>query len=351
MSTTVEFPLVNPRRTARGLALCLVAAVVALGCSGTSKDVSADSSAALTTIRMTIDRMTIIVPDAPLADLVRQVAGPGIEVASIVPAGADGHTYVPRPEDARLLARADMYIENGLNLNKDMTEFARVNYRTDTRHEYLISAIPMEELISTESAAQVAAHGHGHSFNAHVWPDPIYASAYVSYIGQILSEKEPAQAAGYAQRVQAFAAKLSALDGAVRTAIDTIPAPNRRLVVYHDSWSYFGRRYGLPVTGSIQPVNFAEPSAAEVRATIAQVKAAGVPAFFGSEVFPSGVLETIAKETGAKYVADLSDDRLPGSPGAPEHGYIGMMVSNIRSIVTALGGNATALDSVDPART
>jgi ABC-type Zn uptake system ZnuABC Zn-binding protein ZnuA len=87
-----------------------------------------------------------------------------------------------------------------------------------------------------------------------------------------------------------------------------------------------------------------------VRATIEQVKAAKVPAFFGSEVFPSDVLDTIAEETGAKYVADLSDDRLPGQPGAPEHGYIGMMVQNTRIIVDALGGDAGLLDSVDPTK-
>jgi ABC-type Zn uptake system ZnuABC Zn-binding protein ZnuA len=73
-----------------------------------------------------------------------------------------------------------------------------------------------------------------------------------------------------------------------------------------------------------------------------------VPAFFGSEVFPSDVLEAIEAESGAQYVADLSDDQLPGEPGSPEHSYVGMMVANTRSIVTALGGDPSALDLVTP---
>ena len=46
------------------------------------------------------------------------------------------------------------------------------------------------------------------------------------------------------------------------------------------------------------------------------------------------------------YVADLADDELPGSPGEPRHSYVGMMVENVRNIVTSLGGDATALDAV-----
>ena len=73
-----------------------------------------------------------------------------------------------------------------------------------------------------------------------------------------------------------------------------MPAANRTLVVYHDSWSYFGREYGFGVQGALQAVNFAEPSAAELRRMVQQVLAASVPAFFGSEVFPTSVLEQVA---------------------------------------------------------
>jgi ABC-type Zn uptake system ZnuABC Zn-binding protein ZnuA len=163
-----------------------------------------------------------------------------------------------------------------------------------------------------------------------------------------LSELDPPGAAGYRDRAAALVGQIESLRSATETAVATIPPANRKLVVYHDAWSYFGRRFGVPVVGAIQPANFSEPSAAEVRAVIQEVKKANVPAFFGSEVFPSDVLATIAEETGARYVADLSDDRLPGKPGDPEHGYVGMMVQNVRAIVTALGGDARALDAADP---
>lgn len=287
-----------------------------------------------------------MVSDPPIADLVAKVAGPAVEVVSVVPMGADGHTYEPVPSDARTLAEADVYIENGMGLNDVVSAFAVANYPRGTPHHVLSDVIPRAEIIATDTAEQIAAHGHAHSFNAHFWPDPNYALLYVERIAEILAEVDASDAAGYQQRATALVALLRQMDTAFRSAVQTIPTENRKLVVYHDSWSYFGLRYGLQVLGAIQPTDFSEPSAAELRATIEEVREAGVPAFFGSEVFPSDVLEVIEAESGARYVADLSDDRLPGSPGSPEHSYVGMMIANVRTIVTELGGDPSVLDGL-----
>jgi ABC-type Zn uptake system ZnuABC Zn-binding protein ZnuA len=293
-------------------------------------------------------RLRVAVSDPPLADLTRRVAGDALEIVGLVPLGADGHTYEPRPEDARKLSGADLYIENGYGLNNTVSAFARDSLPKDTRMIALAATVPPQDIIPDESPEQIAAHGHAHVFNVHFWPDPVYAVGYVREIERALIELDPPGADGYRQRATALVGEIESLRTAIEAAVDTIPPANRKLVVYHDAWSYFGRRFGIPVVGSVQPANFSEPSAAEVRAIIQQVRQARVPAFFGSEVFPSDVLATIAEETGARYFADLSDDKLPGRPGAPEHGYVGMMVDNARTIVNALGGNAGALDPVDP---
>jgi ABC-type Zn uptake system ZnuABC Zn-binding protein ZnuA len=70
-----------------------------------------------------------------------------------------------------------------------------------------------------------------------------------------------------------------------------------------------------------------------------------VPAIFGSEVFPSKVLQKIAAETNMQYIKTLRDDDLPGEPGAPEHSYLGMMRANVHTMVNALGGNPAAFES------
>ena len=59
------------------------------------------------------------------------------------------------------------------------------------------------------------------------------------------------------------------------------------------------------------------------------------------------MLDTIAEEAGAVQVSTLSDDDLPGLPGDPENTLVGMMVENVRTMVTVLGGDASALDGFD----
>jgi ABC-type Zn uptake system ZnuABC Zn-binding protein ZnuA len=330
-------PLPNVITVRVGRLLTLLVLAVALSACSSGGDGGGDNN-----------RLRVAVSDPPLTDLTRRVAGDALEVVGLVPLGADGHTYEPRPEDARKLAGASLYIENGFGLNNTVTAFARDALPADTPMIELASTVPPRDIIPVESPEQIAAHGHAHVFNVHFWPDPVYAAGYVREIERALIELDPPGADGYRQRAAALVGEIDSLRAAIETAVGTIPPANRKLVVYHDAWSYFGRRFGIPVVGSVQPANFSEPSAAEVRAIITQVRQAGVPAFFGSEVFPSDVLKTIAEETGARYFADLSDDKLPGRPRAPEHGYVGMMVENARTIVNALGGNAGALDPVDP---
>jgi ABC-type Zn uptake system ZnuABC Zn-binding protein ZnuA len=326
--------------------LGVAAAVLTLAACGSSGDAAEPASTDRAAESSGDAEFTVVVSDPPIADLVAQVAGDDVRVVSVVPVGADGHTYEPVPEDARTLAEADIYIENGMSLNNVVTAFAVVNYPEGTPHHVLSEVIPRSEVIATDTAEQIAAHGHAHNFNAHFWPDPGYAQMYVERISEILSDYDTANATGYAERAAAVTAQLQEMDSAFAAALGTIPPENRKLVVYHDSWSYYGRRYNIPVIGAIQPTDFSEPSAAELRSTIEEVREAGVPAFFGSEVFPSDVLEVIEAESGAAYVADLSDDRLPGEPGSPEHSYQGMMLANTRTIVEALGGDSSALDSI-----
>lgn len=290
----------------------------------------------------------VLVSDPANTAIVREIAGGLLTVESIVPPGANGHTYEPVPADAIKAASADLYIENGMELNTAVTNFVRANYRSGTPEVSLADVIPSKEVISTDSAEAIASHGHAHSFNAHFWTNPAYAILYAQRVSEALSQIDPANSSTYSTRASAFVARLQTLDQAFAAAIASIPQQNRKLIVYHDSWSYFGRRYGIPVIGAIQPVSFSEPSADEIRRMIDQIRREGVPAFFGSEVFPSDVLNAISAETKAKYYSDLSDEELPGAPGSPEHSYEGMMIQNVRMITSALGGNVTLLDGLTP---
>ena len=139
---------------------------------------------------------------------------------------------------------------------------------------------------------------------------------------------------------------VTSLDEAMKVATETIPANERNLLTYHDAYAYFAIHFGYEVIGAIQPQSFEEPSPSDIAALIDQVNSKKVKAIFGSEVFPSPVLEQIGKETGVRYIDVLRDDDLPGEPGDAEHSWAGLMKFNYITIVEALGGDATALKAV-----
>ena len=130
----------------------------------------------------------------------------------------------------------------------------------------------------------------------------------------------------------------------MRTSFATVP--RRELLTYHDAYAYFGRDYDWKIIGAIQVSDFDDPTPQEVAGLIQQVKAEGVPAIFGSEVFPSPVLAQIGKETGVRYVDVLRDDDLPGAPGEAEHSWLGLLRFDFVTMTEALGGDATALKAV-----
>jgi ABC-type Zn uptake system ZnuABC Zn-binding protein ZnuA len=183
--------------------------------------------------------------------------------------------------------------------------------------------------------------------NPHLWPNPDFGLRYAEIIRDTLAARDPAGTDYYNANYTAFAARIEALKEAIRATINSIPEENRKLLTYHDSWAYFAPIYGMTVIGAIQPSDFAEPSARDVADIITQIKAEKVPAIFGSEVFPSPILEQIAKESGAQYVDDLRDDDLPGAPGEAKHSYLGLMVNNMVVMAQALGGDPSLIENFD----
>ena len=281
---------------------------------------------------------------APITSIVENVAGDRARVTGIVPEGVNSHTFRPVPSDARTMAKADLIIMNGLHLEIPTLKLARANKRPDTPILLLADrTVSRQDYVFDFSFPK-----DGGPPNPHLWPDPVHVMNYARLVRDALARAHPVGRAFYRDNTDRYLKQLGTLDRAIAAAVATVPPENRRLLTYHDSWPYFARRYGFTVIGAVQPSSFSEPGPREVARLIDQLRRARVPAVFGSEVFPSPVLAQIAREAGTVFVDKLRDDDLPGEPGDPIHSYTGMMLHNIRTIVTALGGSADALKAVDP---
>jgi ABC-type Zn uptake system ZnuABC Zn-binding protein ZnuA len=308
---------------------------VSLGCSRKEPSRAPDAA----------QKLKIVTTVAPITSIVENIAGDKADIAGIIPEGINSHTFEPAPSDSKLLSKADIIIFNGLDLETPTVKLAQANLKQGAAIYSLgDKTIKQDQYIYDFSFPKEQGHP-----NPHLWLNPEYAMRYAALARDELIGLDPKNKNSYETNSAQFIKKLETLDQAIKDSIQTIPTGQRRLLTYHDSWPYFARRYGFQIIGAVQPSDFADPSPREVIRLIEQIRKEKVPAVFGSEVFPSPVLEQIAREAKSRYIDKLRDDELPGKPGDPQHSYIGMMVENMTIIFEALGGSADALKKVDPA--
>ncbi len=281
---------------------------------------------------------------APITSIVANIAGgTNTIINGVVPEGTNSHTFEPKPSDAATLEQADVIFINGLVLEEPTKELALANLKDGAS----ICELGTEILPESSYIYDFSFPLEGGKPNPHLWTNPPMAKQYAQVVHDVLVRRDPANAATYDSNFAAFSAKVDALDAAMVTATATIPESQRKLVTYHDAYAYFAKHYGYTVVGALQPSSFSEPTPKEIGNLINQVKTENVKAIFGSEVFPSPVLEQIGAETGVRYVDVLRDDDLVGMPGDAEHSWLGLMRFDFATMVEALGGDASALKSLD----
>jgi manganese/iron transport system substrate-binding protein len=285
------------------------------------------------------DMLDVATTVAPISSIARNVGGDRIRLHGIVPDATNSHTFEPAPSDAKQLANADLIIVNGLHLEEPTLDLAEASKKPETPIVMLgDQTIGPDEWLFDFSFPESEGDP-----NPHLWMNVPYAAEYATYIRDALAAADPANADYFTANLERFQAALDDLDARIREAVPTVPVNARKLLTYHDSWAYWAREYGFDVIGAVQASDFSDPSPRDVAGLIDQIRAEGVPAVFGSEVFPSAVLEQIAKEAGAVFVDELRDDEPPGAENAPEHTYLGMLQKDMTIMMDALGGQGTAI--------
>ncbi len=316
----------------------VAAAIGLVGCSSATSSDPASGGADLPLVATTV---------SPITSIAAAIGGDRVRIEGIVPEGTNSHTFEPAPQVAALLSTADLILVNGLKLEDPTRDLAETNMKDGASIvEIGSSVLPEADYIYDFSFPKQDGKP-----NPHLWTDPLYAIEYAAVIRDEFTKLDPASASYFAANYAAFAAKATELADAVRADQQTVPDGNLKLLTYHDAYAYFADDFGWQVIGALQPKNFSDPTPSEVAALIDQVSAQQVPTIFGSEVFPSTVLEEIGRATGARYEDSLRDDDLPGVPGEPDHSWLGLMKYDFATMIRGLGGNPTAIDAIDVSST
>ena len=259
-------------------------------------------------------RVNVVVSLAIFADFARQVGGDRVDVSTLVPAGADPHTYEPGPSRVAKLTKADLVIVNGLGLEAALEDVIEENTPSSAILAELAEGLPVIDK------------------NPHLWLDVQNAIAYVERIRDALAEIDPVGTDTYRANADGYLAELRALDEEVAAAIDSIPSDRRKLVTFHDAFPYLARRYGLEVVAVVVASPGKEPSAKDVANLVDAIAAEDVPAVFKEPQLNARILELAADDAGVE-VCTLHSAALDKKVNT----YVKLMRFNARELARCLG--------------
>jgi zinc/manganese transport system substrate-binding protein len=368
----------SARRTPTIAALTALTLITA-ACSDTSS-VSAPAATAASTMESTSES-TPSTDTPPAQDLVAlattsiwaDVTSRALceaPVDSVIPIGADPHSWEPSIRVTADLAAADLLIRNGLDLEEgllgalDTVDTSRTTVVTlsglisdadddHSDHDESTDDDHSDHDESTDDDHSDDDHSdHDHSDDdhsdddhsdhdhsgpdPHLWLDPVLVADLVDGIASA------AVAAGWPTTVidcaATYSEELLALDAEIADAVATLDSDARILVTNHDALGRFADRYDFEVLGSVLPSlsTLAEANPADLAELATTITTTGVTAIFVDAQSSDTDAKALARRLdGVEVVTLLTGSLTSGTDGGRD--YLTMMRTNTGRIVDALG--------------
>ncbi|MCM2466961.1 metal ABC transporter solute-binding protein, Zn/Mn family [Methanoculleus oceani] len=279
--------------------MVLLLAAATAGCTGTE--------------RQEDGKIVVAVTIPPEQEFAERVGGDHVRVILLVPPGADPHTYEPPPAVLADVAEADMYAVVGSGIEFELAwqeKIAALNPEM-----LVVDCSRGVDLISTGEG------GHAGT-DPHIWVSPRNAKIMVENIREGLAEVDPANADDYRRNADVYQGELDALDAEIAGAL--AESGVTKVMVYHSSWAYLARDYGL-VEVPIEDEG-KEPSPQRIEHLITQAKEERIRVIFASPEHSTRSAEVIAGEIGGTVV--------PVSPLAKDY------LENMRHVASAFAGSS-----------
>jgi len=337
-------------RVRKGLALAGASALLFAGCSS-GTDSIAEREAPPTESSSEPD-VNIVATTTIWADIASRSLC-GLEVASVIPAGADPHTFETSLADRATLEQADLVVANGLALEEGLVDLLATVADGGTPVIEMTEAVAIRDMGDDhddehsddkdhadyedhdhDDKDHADEHHHDHSgSDPHIWLDPINVASTVNLI------TEAAIDAGFDTSVRAcaqdFIDEIEALDTEIADDLSAIPSDRRFLVTNHDALGYFAERYGFEVVGTVIPSlsTLAETNPADLADLAAIIEELDIPTVFSEEQASARDADALADAIPGLTVVALDT----GSLRDTDDDYLSMMRRNVTAIAEALG--------------
>jgi zinc transport system substrate-binding protein len=252
--------------------------------------------------------LKVFVSIAPQKYFVEKIGGKLVNCSILVPAGSDPHTYEPKPRQMAELSKAAVYFAVGIDFEKAwLKKISAANPGMRIVHtEEGIAKIPMaahhDEEPPHQKHAEAEHHDHAGSPDPHIWLSPALVKVQAGHMADALAAADPQNKAKYRDGYASFIREIDGLDREFKTlfASSKDRSGNMSFIVFHPSWGYFAKAYGLKQV----PIEMEgkDPKPAEIQKLIRFARKEGSRVIFVQPQFSAKSAGMIAREIGGQVV-------------------------------------------------
>jgi len=249
------------------------------------------------------DKIEVVASNSTLASIAGAITGDRADIYCVAAPNRDLHFIEPTPKDVMKLKDSDVFIHAGLDLEAWrgplLNAVGRLNLMWPAGERQIDASrgIFLLEVPETLSRAEGDIHAYG---NPHYWTDPENAKIMARNIAERLGELYPEDKEQFLRNAETFNQKIDA-----KLAIwqkQMAPFQGAPVVVYHNSWPYFIRRFGLRLVGELEPKPGIPPTAKHLDGLVKMMKEKSVKIIITEPYREKRTPERVAKETGARVV-------------------------------------------------
>jgi zinc transport system substrate-binding protein len=277
-------------------------------------------------------RLRVMATVFPLAEFVRDIGGERVEVQSLLPPGADVHTWQPRISEIRRLETADLLVFVGQGLEPWLNDLlGGVAANRPARFE----AASGLRLRPSQPGEDDHDHDHG-AFDPHVWLDFGLDETIADGLTAALIKLDPGAAAQFRAGGERLKNRLRELDAAYRRGLKD--CRGRDLILAgHAAFSYLAARYGLRQIAVYGASPDAAPTPKITAGIIARAVKDGVRTIFFEPGLGDKMARLIAAEVGAGIRILYPGHNLSPAQASAGMTFFRLMEANLESLKDGLG--------------
>lgn len=326
--------------------------IVSLLLVGCSKTETTDSKVAEGDNAPKIKVVTTLFPQY---DFAKQIGKDAVEVKMLLKPGVESHTYEPAPSDIIEINKADVFLYTGDEMEPwvskildsldnnvmivDLSKNISLDKVEDHDHEDEDEDHVHEDedhVHKEESEEAEHEEDHVHTYDPHIWTNPLNAKVMVEDIKNALCEVDKSNKMTYENNAKEYLASLDQLDQDIR---EVVKQGKRNEVVFGGRFAfhYFFEEYGLDYISAYDSCSSeTEPSAKAIATIIDKVKEDQIPVIFYEEFANPKVAESIASATGAKTLLLHSCHNVSTDEYKNGATYLSLMYQNLENLKEAL---------------